>query len=166
MLAQGDPGLFDPIHCICLHKVILGIGFYGLYNPQLDEFCLRDIRTMRAEGDLRKITIGRRCTDWDQKPLVDIVVRKMKIEPPPDFMDNIGLADYDDMKRKVEKAKHNKLPDDVQNLYAMRRFLYWIKQPRITLCKHIQRWLRDNNLVEENFDCGTQKKQRAKFAQW
>jgi len=142
------------------------IGFYGLYNPQLNEFCLRDIRTARAEGDLRKITIGRRCTDWDQKTLVDIVVRKMKIEPPQDFMRNITLEDdYADLKRKVEKTKHNKLPDDVQNLHVMRRFLYWIKQPRITMCEKIQEWLRANDLVEENFDCGTQKKQRAKFAQ-
>lgn len=140
------------------------IGFYGLYNPQLNEFCLRDIRTMRAEGDLRKITIGRRCTDWDQKTLVDIVVRKMKIDPPQDFMNDIDLEDYDDLRRKVEKAKHHKLPDDVQNLEAMRRFLYWIKKPRIDMCEKIQEWMRANDLVEENFDCGTQKKQRAKFA--
>lgn len=140
------------------------IGFYGLYNPHLDEFCLRDIRTLRVEGDLRKITIGRRCTDWDQKTLVDIVVRKMKIEPPQDFMNNIDVEDYNDLKRKVEKTKHNKLPDDVQNLQMMRRFLYWIKQPRNNICEKIQEWLRANNLVEENFDCGTQKKQRAKFA--
>jgi superfamily II DNA or RNA helicase len=142
------------------------VGFYGLYNPQLDEFCLRDIRTARPEGDLRKITIGRRCTDWDQKTLVDIVVRKMKIEPPEDFMADITLQDdYEDLKRKVEKAKHNKLPDDVQNLEVMRRFLYWIKKPRVNLCEEIQEWMTANNLVEENFDCGTQKKQRAKFVQ-
>ena len=140
------------------------IGFYGLYNPQLNEFCLRDIRTVRADGDLRKITIGRRCTDWDQKTLVDIVARKIKIEPPEDFMNDIDIEDYDILKRKVEKTKHNKIPDDVQNLQVMRRFLYWIKQPRINMCEKIQAWLRANDLVEENFDCGTQKKQRAKFA--
>lgn len=141
------------------------IGFYGLYNPQLNEFCLRDIKTMRPEGDLRKITIGRRCTDWDQKTLVDIVVRKMKIDPPQDFMSDIDIEDYDDLTRKVRKSKHNKIPDDVQNLEVMRRFLYWIKKPRVDICKKIQEWLSDNNLIEENFDCGTQKKQRVKFAQ-
>lgn len=140
------------------------IGFYGLYNPQLNEFCLRDIRAVRAEGDLRKITVGRRCTDWDQKTLIDIVVRKMKLEPPQDFLNDIDLEDYDNLRRKVEKAKHHKLPDDVQNLEAMRRFLYWIKKPRIDMCEKIQEWMRANDLVEENFDCGTQKKQRAKFA--
>jgi hypothetical protein len=141
------------------------VGFYGLYNPQLNEFCLRDIRTLRAINDLRKITIGRRCTDWEQKTLVDLVVRKMKIEPPADFMDDIDLEDYDTLAHKVQKTKHSKLPDDVQNLEVMRRFLYWIRRPRVDMCEHIQRWLRSNNLVEENFDCGTQKKQRAKFAQ-
>lgn len=141
------------------------IGFYGLYNPQLNEFCLRDIRTARTSNDLRKITIGRRCTDWDQKTLIDIVVRKIKMEPPQDFMDDIDVEDYDILRRKVEKMKHNKLPDDVQNLEVMRRFLYWIKQSRINMCGKIQVWLSANDLVEENFDCGTQKKQRIKFAQ-
>lgn len=140
------------------------IGFYGLYNPQLNEFCLRDIRTARVDDDLRKITIGRRCTDWDQKTLVDIVVRQIKMEPPQDFMNDIDIDDYDTLKRKVEKKKHNKIPDDVQNLQVMRRFLYWIAQPRINICGKIQEWMRANDLVEENFDCGTQKKQRAKFA--
>lgn len=144
------------------------IGFYGLYNPQLNEFCLRDIETMQAnEGvtDMRKITIGRRCTDWDQKTLIEIVVRRIKLEPPPEFMVDIELEDYDDLVRKVKKIKHSKIPDDVQNLQAIRRLLYWIKQHRATLCNQIQKWLRANDLVEENFDCGTQRKKRVKFAQ-
>jgi hypothetical protein len=141
------------------------IGFYGLYNPQLNEFCLRDVRTVQVGDDLRKITIGRRCTDWDQKTLVDIVVRKIKIDPPHDFMSDLDIEDYNDLKRRVERAKHHKLPDDVQNLEVMRRFLYWIRKPRIDICNKIQEWLRANDLIEENFDCGTQKKQRAKFVQ-
>jgi len=140
------------------------IGFYGLYNPQLNEFCLRDVRTVRNEADLRKITIGRRCTDWDQKTLVDIVVRKMKLEPPVDFMNNIDMDDFDDLVRKTRKTKHS-TPEDAQTLDDMRRFMYWIKRPRVELCESIQRWLKSNNLVEQNFDCGTQKKQRVKFVQ-
>jgi len=141
------------------------IGFYGLYNPQLNEFCLRDIRTLQPTDDRRKITIGRRCTDWDQKTLVDLIVRKMKIEPPSDFMQDIDLPDYDTLSRRVQKTKHSKLPDDVQNLAVMRRFLYWINKPRLDICQKIHNWLRSNDLVEENFDCGTQKKKRVKFAQ-
>lgn len=141
------------------------IGFYGLYNPQLNEFCLRDIRTVTiGVADLRKITIGRRCTDWDQNTLVDIIVRKIKIEPPVDFMNDIDIEDYDNIASKVRKFnKHNKLPDDVQNMQVMRRFLYWIRKPRLEICANIQEWMSENNLIEENFDCGTQKKQRAKF---
>jgi hypothetical protein len=140
------------------------VGFYGLYNPQLNEFCLRDIRTPLSLTDLRKITIGRRCTDWDQKTLLDLAIRKMKIDPPADFMDDIDLEDYDRLSHRVKKSKHSKLPDDVQNLDVMRRFLYWIKRPRVDICIHIQKWFRSNDLIEENFDCGSQKKQRIKFA--
>lgn len=137
------------------------IGFYGLYNPQLNEFCIRDIRKMRDNGDLRKLTVGRRCTDWDQKTLIDIIVRRIKINPPDHFMNN---KEYNELSDLVKKSKNTKLPDDVQNIETMRRFLYWIKKPRIELCQNIQKWMQDSNLIEENFDCGTQKKQRAKFA--
>lgn len=140
------------------------IGFYGLYNPQLNEFCLRDTK-VPVGGDLRKITIGRRCTDWEQKTLLDIIVRKMKIEPPTEFMPNVDTEDYDDLALKVKNMKHNKIPYDIQNIEVMRRFLYWIKKPRVIMCEKIQEWLQANDLIEENFDCGTQKKQRAKFIQ-
>ena len=138
------------------------VGFYGLYNPQLNEFCLRDVRTTKREEDMRKITIGRRCTDWDQSTLVDIIVRRIKMNPPDNFMDD---EEYEDLAKKVEKSKHAKMPDDVQNINMMRRFLYWVRKPRIELCTKIREWLSENDLVEENFDCGTQKKQRVKFVQ-
>lgn len=48
------------------------IGFYGLYNPQLDEFCLRKIIDQEEQTDLRKVAVGRRCEDWDQSSLLDI----------------------------------------------------------------------------------------------
>ena len=28
---------------------------------------------------------------------------------------------------------------------------------------NVKKWLEDRNLIEENFDCGTQKKQRGKY---
>jgi hypothetical protein len=126
------------------------IGFYGLYNPQLNEFCLRDVSNLKDTGDLRKITIGRRCMDWDQKTLLDLVVRRIKMDPPSDFMDNVDIEDYDSLSETVNRSKYAKIPEDTQNIKAICRFLYWVKKARIDLCSVIQKWLRDNNLIEEN----------------
>ena len=123
-----------------------------------------EVKIMNTEASCRPIATVI-ATEPGFATRVDIVVRKMRIEPPQDFMSNIDIEDYNDMKRKVERAKHHKIPEDIQNLEVMRRFLYWIKKPRIDMCEKIQEWMRANDLVEENFDCGTQKKQRAKFAQ-
>jgi hypothetical protein len=139
------------------------IGYYGLYNPQLGEFCIRDVRD--AEGivkDFRKLAIGRRCTDWDQNSLVDIVARRMAIDPPREFMKN---SNYSELKDLVFANKYRKIPDDVQSEEAMRRMLYWSKMRRAAICQVIRKWLDEKGLVEENFDCGTQKKQRKKFVQ-
>lgn len=139
------------------------IGYYGLYNPQLGEFCIRDVR--EAEGvvkDFRKLAIGRRCTDWDQKTLVDIVARRMAIDPPREFMKN---SNYSELKDLVFANKYRKIPDDAQSEEAMRRLLYWSKMKRAAICQVVREWLDEHDLVEENFDCGTQKKQRKKFVQ-
>jgi superfamily II DNA or RNA helicase len=138
------------------------IGFYGLYNPKIDEFCLRDVSTLQDQKDMRKITIGRRCADWDQKTLLDITVRRIKLDPPSQFLENI--VDYEELSEKVKKLKQAKIPDDIQNIQVMKRFLYWVKRPRSDMCSSILQWMREHDLVEENFDCGTQNKQRVKFA--
>jgi superfamily II DNA or RNA helicase len=139
------------------------IGYYGLYNPQLGEFCIRDVRDhVDVVKDFRKLVIGRRCTDWDQNSLVDIVARRMEIGPPREFMRDLN---YSELKELVMSNKYRKIPDDVQNEESMKRLLYWSKMRRVALCQVIKSWLTEKNLVEENFDCGTQKKQRKKFVQ-
>jgi len=144
-----------------LHFTQSPVGFYGLYNPQLEDFCIRDVRNLKVETDLRKITVGRRCHDWDQSTLLDLAVRKMKIPIPNiDFM---SKATSNQLKELVKKTKYAKLPEDLVDDETMRRFLYWKKIKRVHLCDNIKKWFEENDLIEENFDCGTQKKQRLKF---
>jgi hypothetical protein len=145
-----------------LHFTQSPVGFYGLYNPQLEDFCIRDVRNLKAETDLRKITVGRRCNDWDQSTLLDLAVRKMKI-PIPNNIDFMPKATSNQLKELVKKVKYVKLPEDILDDETMRRFLYWKKMKRIYLCDNIKKWFEENDLIEENFDCGTQKKQRLKF---
>lgn len=144
-----------------LHFTKSPVGFYGLYNPQLEDFCIRDVRTLKTQTDLRKITVGRRCHDWDQSTLLDLAVRKMKIPiPDSNFMSNLTSNQLEEL---VKKTKYAKIPEDISDDKTMRRFLYWKKIKRVHLCDNIKKWFYENDLIEENFDCGTQKKQRLKF---
>lgn len=61
------------------------VGYYGLYNPYLNEFCLRKA-VEQKETDLRKIAVGRRCDDWDQKSLATIINTKLKL--------NVDISQY------------------------------------------------------------------------
>lgn len=145
------------------------IGYYGLYNPQLQDFCIRAI-PKESEGeitDLRRVTIGRRCIDWERERLVDIVANEMKI-PPPDatmFKDlSIGelqarLKTYARDKLKTKADKYI-LPEYYQDLDSMKRILYWSTPMRSALCERMKEWFDEKGLLEENFECGHQKKKR------
>jgi len=92
--------------------------------------------------------------------LLDLAVRKMKIPNPSNFMTK---ATSNQLEQLVQRMKYAKLPEDLADDETMRRFLYWKKMKRNHLCDNIKKWFEDNDLIEENFDCGTQKKQRIKF---
>ena len=133
------------------------IGYYGLINPLSNEFCLKDVDVSDVkETDLRKLKIGRRCTDWDMGMLLDIIVRKIKMAP---FIDD-DVDEYVDLKKLVSENRYAKLPQDVQNIETMKRFVFWVKQSRTIICENIMKWMEANDLLEDSFDCGTQQKKR------
>jgi len=146
------------------------IGVYGLYNPHLDEFCLRVVSDREDDtNDLRKMVIGRRCSDWDFKTLIDIIARRIRQEPPTDYLLVNGSLPSIDRLKELAGKKHKRgssvfNPEDFTNPEQLRRVLFWSSFNRVAVCQAIKKWLEDAGLVEENFDCGTQKKQRGKFA--
>ena len=60
------------------------IGWYGLINPTTNDFCRRnvedkDVNRKETDGvDLRRITVGKRCVNYDKVDLVEIA-KKMKM---------------------------------------------------------------------------------------
>jgi hypothetical protein len=159
------------VHHIDTYKDLLltsPIGYYGLYNSLLDDFCLRDISTAKDEAtrkfvdavDLRKITAGRRCVDFDLPTLVDIIARRIKMTPPSEYLVNVSI---DVLVEKVRSKKKFFKEQDLESIESMKTFLYWSEQRRNTICDAIRSWLEERNLVEMNTDCGTQRKQRAKI---
>lgn len=68
------------------------------------------------------------------------------------------------LKAKTMVNKYYKEGDE-NDEDQMRRLLFWSNKIRKELCVNIQHWFDENDLIEENFDCGTQKKQRLRFLQ-
>lgn len=136
------------------------VGVYGLYNPHLKEFCLREIKTQKST-DLRKLTVGRRCNDWNLKSLVNLAARRIKIEVPKGFYENEELDDLIKISQNISKKIF--INTDFVDKDTLRRVIYWSQIPRNVICENVKKWLEERNLIEENFDCGTQKKQRAKY---
>jgi hypothetical protein len=137
------------------------IGYYGLYNPQMDDFCIRCVKDLKKQKDSRKITIGKRCVDWDIPTLIDIAVRLAPLKTPSNFMSDETVLS---LKAKTMVNKYYKEGDE-NDEDQMRRLLFWSNKIRKELCVNIQHWFDENDLIEENFDCGTQKKQRLRFLQ-
>lgn len=141
------------------------IGFYGLYNPQLKEFCLRDVtQENNAKGDLRKQVVGRRCFDYSKPLLVDILANRIKQPFDSLFLRTVQDKKIKDMiktvfnKYSMAEKKNISRPSSVEDC---KRFLFYNNQTRQNLCLQIQDWLRRNNLVEQSFDCGTAFKTRS-----
>jgi superfamily II DNA or RNA helicase len=135
------------------------IGYYGLYNPELNDFCLRDVQQARQE-DLRKLTVGRRCINFDSDTLIDVIARRMMIEPPATYLHNWSSSRIETAYANLKKYTR---ASDLKNVDAMKRVLYWQSQTKNQTCDAMKEWFKQHGLLEKNFDCGTQKKSRAKF---
>lgn len=101
------------------------VGWYGMYNPTTKDFCIRDVKEA-IDKDLRKITVGKRCINYDKSILASIL--------------------DDDIKLASEGGSR------------------WVDKSKTELCDVLKDWFDQNELMETNFDCGTSKKRRGKFA--
>ena len=105
------------------------IEWYGLVNPSTQDFCIRnvgerDVKRKDTPGvDLRRVTVGKRCINYDKKKLSEIA-------------DKMHIGSRSDM----------------------------MLMSKVDLCSNMKNWFEANNLLERNFDCGTAKKSRGKFA--
>lgn len=135
------------------------IGFYGLYNPYLDDFCLKKV-SEKETFDLRKLAVGRRCVDWDQPTLIDIVVEKIKLPIPDDKQHFFNNNTQAEIIQSAKKKKYYSVLKEPISFDKIKRFVFWGHQTRQVLCETIHDWLNSNDLVEQNFNCGHQRKKR------
>jgi hypothetical protein len=151
-LHQTDPNLFKS-----------EIGYYGMVNPALkDQFCLKEIDKVdlqQGKRDLRKVKVGKKCSDYSHTTLVDIVANRMKLPIPETARGNYS-NDLTTLQRIIKERNLTVLTKSDMGVEDLRRILYWKSEIRTNLCIYIQDWLKKRNLIEVNENCGKQTKKR------
>lgn len=133
------------------------IGYYGTYNPRLENmFCLRDVQDIDNK-DLRRINVGKRCLNFSKEKLTDIIARRIKKDPPSNFLQNKTRTELEDMGRKITGIISQDFEGSDDDL---RRVIYWGKQLMGNICTHIRHWMEENDLLTEDLNCGHQQKRR------
>ena len=131
-------------------------GFYGQYNPETDEFCIRDVRTLKKG---KKATKGIRCaTSINRDVSTDMAINIFKI-PLPDPSYRIA-----DNRKKLWKAvqanrylkKMFKKEEDIGDDDEMRRILYFGSLKKEALCDEIKKWMDSKGLIMIDHSCGKQ----------
>lgn len=150
------------------------VGYMGLFNPTSNDFCLRNT-DIDEKHDLRKVTVGRRCQNYEYNVLLDLIAKRMQIAAPKNYtvagLTTTAESDDDNIRNELMKIVNSnakyayiaKTLTDKDSITDIKRFLYWANQSKDNMCSNMKSWFRDKNLLETNFDCGTQKKSRSKF---
>lgn len=147
-------------------------GLIGKFNEENKKFCILDLKKEKEilgkKHDKRLNYSGKVCGSWKVYELVDIIVNRLKIEAPKNFKKSetknelIDIVKQDEKLLEILGGEDNIVNIDKDNL---RRVLYYGKTKNeggikntISLCSVIQKWMKDNNILEIDNECGVQGK--------
>lgn len=135
-------------------------GYYGQYNPDTGDFCIRDVREIaqvsKKGGKGHKK--GVRCsTSIDRKDSIEMAINVFKI-PLPDPSYHEGDADdklwVDIMKNRYLNNMFKMSDKSKIDRDEMRRILYFGSIMRKPLCEEIRKWMDAQGLVKIDQSCG------------
>ena len=143
-------------------------GYYGIINKSTDKFSIANIIaekqkvkiTKSGKADSRRSSTGRVCTTWDHEELL-MLIDKIKLEYPKDFAKKYNKKTDDELNDEYDNNLFVKITNilDKEKFDSMARddklrLMYWgisgkekINKPDI--CDAIEKWFRDNGLLEE-----------------
>lgn len=138
-------------------------GYYGQYNKESGDFCIRDVQdTPTMKKHLR--TSGKRCTNWPKESLVPVILDKLKITSPS--VKNLDKKELDTWTKIKDMKKDTLLKEISKNKYVKDRaskslsqeqlanILFWGKLQIKPTCSYMYKWFDDNNLLAEDNNCG------------
>lgn len=142
-------------------------GYYGIYNRELDQFCIRDVSGDVGEKDQRKIPSGRRCVNWDRAKLTQMVIDVIALDPPEK---NKYTKQFKGKSRTalLKASRENKylsviFPPEREDSLSdedLRRGLYWAGKQRKFVCEQLLAWFRNQDLYIEDSSCGTHQQEK------
>jgi hypothetical protein len=149
------------------------LGYYGLWNPKLNEFCIRDITQNISTNnkeitkkDKRSVPSGKRCINWTKPALTQLATIAIDIPIPAgavlptiedaieEVKENRYLLDLIPNKNLNNAGNGGKLDD------LIIRLAFWYKLSRSNICVHLREWFEKNNLLVEDNSCGVQTKRK------
>jgi hypothetical protein len=148
------------------------IGHIGLYNPILDEFCLKKSTLSSASAaDLRLKMTGKKCIDWDFKDLLWILLSaKILNWQAYDKNQWVWITSKEQALSMISSVKagqkflqtygsmlESKLNS---NLELWNRLSFLTVNVRQMTCDILFEWLCENKLMFEDLNCGHQNKKR------
>ena len=138
-------------------------GYYGQYNKETDQFCIRDVQGDIAEKKHLR-TSGKRCINWPKDELLPIIIDKLKIQIPDESnMEKKDLGKWKEMKKldknsilaELRKSKNAKdRADENSSREELLNILFWSKLMIKPTCKYLRDWFQTNNLLSEDPGCG------------
>lgn len=155
-------------------------GVIGKYNPENDAFCLLDVsreQEMREKlakkrdtsmTDNRLSYSGKVCKSggWKIGELLDLVINKLKINPPEEYK-------FKDLNRARDIATHDVAFTKFDQNFAddkdyLRRCAYWLlTKPQggnrgiKNICERMQEWFEEEGILEIDNQCGVQGKKKS-----
>lgn len=137
-------------------------GIYGRLKIQNNEekFWIIDVEKEKESRDSKSETrgenaildkrmkFGKICISWTLKELLKVVISRLKINIyPEDFMDLSSKKLFEEVKNHKKKYLKDFIsnPSDKKEL---KRILYWSSFKVKDICKKLQNWLKNNDLLQ------------------
>ncbi|CCV02571.1 SWI/SNF2 family helicase [Armadillidium vulgare iridescent virus] len=143
-------------------KYETALGYYGLWNPKLKEFCIRDLtaKTQTKTGDKRSIQSGKRCVNWTKPELTRLAAIitsvPIDIKTAPSFKDSLNIVEDNKLLLGLLPGKTTVGVDKDTII----RMAYWFGHARKDICDSLQEWFSENKLLVEDYSCGVQTKKK------
>jgi hypothetical protein len=156
-------------------------GVMGKFNPENGKFCIVDFRkeqeakeskaSKSRKSDKRLTVSGQVCSTWKVEPLIRLGSQILNIEPPKEYRSSNTNKQ---MLERINKPDRYNLStiftqEEIKNATTedLRRMLYWGTPANeqdggirggIPMCKLLQSWFENNNLLEVDNLCGVRGK--------
>lgn len=128
-------------------------GYYGLYNKELNIFCIKEIEDEIKGQDKRKKKIGRNCITKKWEDIIDIIKKLDDIEYEiSPIHSKLNKQEIINLIKKNKCCKN--LNIETESKEMLLRILYFYILGRKLACSKIMEFFKKKKLIIEDNECG------------